>query len=422
MNLTNKTIESTYGNVLTIGTTAGTPTQGTLQNGAGQNVTKLVVDEIEANKIIQPQATIAANGTSLATATLLTAGVSLVTSADSNNIAVKLPTSQLGLIINVVNTSTRDISVFPYAATDSILGQPAGTASIVPADNQLYQFICVQNPTVGVWTVTTPFNGVSAVINYKLDLQVDSSSTVSGGRASVSGQNAGVSATVDQIYSNGQVVYRELVLGNSNGDLPIIDMSKFSGYSEFRLKRLSIKTNIPAGPLNSASPTINSWSLLGITSAQFNTLRVRISSQIYDFTVSPNIQMYTVTELDKLWTPYYSSSFYRYISGTDVTVNPALPGQGGYTHYIAVPGDVAYDSSSPSTKYQKFDLTYPSATGTEPFGPSIRAKWKPIYDLFGNLARFTGIDAMYGDGSNPSSGFPAGFEFNSSVEIDWELK
>ena len=72
MNLTNETIESTYGNVLTIGTTAGTPTQGTLQNGAGQDVTKLVVDEIEANKIIQPQATIAANGTSLATCLLYT--------------------------------------------------------------------------------------------------------------------------------------------------------------------------------------------------------------------------------------------------------------------------------------------------------------------------------------------------------------
>ena len=44
MNLTNETIESTYGNLLTIGDAAGTPTQGTLQNGNGQAVTNLTLD------------------------------------------------------------------------------------------------------------------------------------------------------------------------------------------------------------------------------------------------------------------------------------------------------------------------------------------------------------------------------------------
>ena len=84
---------------------AGNPTQGTVQNGNGQDVTSLTLDELQVNKLVQTQATIAASGTSLAGATLLTAGVNLVTSADSNNIAVKLPQPELGLVINVVNTS-----------------------------------------------------------------------------------------------------------------------------------------------------------------------------------------------------------------------------------------------------------------------------------------------------------------------------
>lgn len=39
MDLTNQQIKDTYGNVLTIGTTAGSPTTGTLQNGEGLNIT-----------------------------------------------------------------------------------------------------------------------------------------------------------------------------------------------------------------------------------------------------------------------------------------------------------------------------------------------------------------------------------------------
>lgn len=39
MDLTNQQIKDTYGNLLTIGTTAGSPTTGTLQNGEGLNIT-----------------------------------------------------------------------------------------------------------------------------------------------------------------------------------------------------------------------------------------------------------------------------------------------------------------------------------------------------------------------------------------------
>lgn len=43
MDLTNQQIKDTYGNVLTIGTTAGSPTTGTLQNGEGLDITSLTL-------------------------------------------------------------------------------------------------------------------------------------------------------------------------------------------------------------------------------------------------------------------------------------------------------------------------------------------------------------------------------------------
>jgi len=41
MNLAPELIKDAYGNIITIGTTAGTPTTGKLQNGAGQDITEI---------------------------------------------------------------------------------------------------------------------------------------------------------------------------------------------------------------------------------------------------------------------------------------------------------------------------------------------------------------------------------------------
>lgn len=44
MNLTGTQLQDTYGNVVTIGESAGTPTTGTVQNGAGSDITNLTVN------------------------------------------------------------------------------------------------------------------------------------------------------------------------------------------------------------------------------------------------------------------------------------------------------------------------------------------------------------------------------------------
>ena len=377
MNLTNETIESTYGNVLTIGTTAGTPTQGTLQNGAGQDVTKLVVDEIEANKIIQPQATIAANGTSLATATLLTAGVSLVTSADSNNIAVKLPTSQLGLIINVVNTSTRDISVFPYAATDSILGLPAGTASIVPADNQLYQFICVQNPTVGVWSVTTPTSSNSVTRTVSVNLVADGTNVGSGGE-SWSSQELLDANTTTYYPASGNIT----VLDAPSANTSWLDAPEFNTYNKVRVTGVTIKSNVPAGDLTFTSSQISS-TLMGITSTQLYNMfgYMRVAYFL-------NGQQFTINEYNT----------YRFLNTYSASVNNGLS-TGAISAYAGTNGDL----------YQQINISTPASS------------WRETKDSNGNRSIYFGPYIGYGSSSTSYTGYPVGFSFEAEVIFELEF-
>jgi len=44
MNLTGEQLKDTYGNLVTIGSVAGSPTTGTLQNGAGNDLTSVIID------------------------------------------------------------------------------------------------------------------------------------------------------------------------------------------------------------------------------------------------------------------------------------------------------------------------------------------------------------------------------------------
>ena len=379
MNLTNETIQSTYGNLLTIGTTAGTPTQGTLQNGAGQDVTKIVVDEIEARKIIQPQETVAANGTSLSSATLLSAGVSLITSADSNNIAVKLPAPQLGLIVNVVNTSTRDIIVFPYSATDSVLGLPDGDGFTVPADNQLYQFVCVQNPSVGVWSVSTPTSNNSVTRTVSVNLTADGTH-VGTNSESWSSQELLEASTTTFYPASGNIT----ILDAPNSNTYWLDAPEFNTYNKVRVKSVTVKSNVPAGNLTSDASQISS-TLMGITSTQlynmFGYMRVAY------FTGG---QQFTINE--------YNS--YRFLDTYSAAVDNGFS-TGDVTAYVGSDGSL----------YQQINISTPAAS------------WRDTKDANGNRSIYFGPYIGYGSGSTPYTGYPAGFSFEAEVifEIEFSL-
>lgn len=375
MDLRNKSIQSTVGNLLTIGSAAGTPTTGTLQNGVGQDVTSLTLDELQVNRLVQTQATIAANGTTLSGATLLSAGVNLVTSADSSNIAVKLPDSQLGLIVNVVNTSSRDIEVFPFAATHSLVGLSAGAAFTVPADNQLYQFVCVQNPVVGVWSVITPTSNNSVKRSVSLNLTADG--TYTDGDLSYSSDSS------DLLDSSATTFGSITVLDAPASGVSYFDSSEFDSYNKVKITRLTIKSNVPAGDLTASGSQLSS-TLMGLTSSQFGTLGGFIRTSELNSNEDGGIGSNLFGSY--IFTDGYSASVANGIS----------------TGYVS-----AYNSGG--TLYQQINIDLPNAS------------WEDTKDSNGHRRIYYSPFLEYGSSSAPQSGFPSGFSFEAEMIVDFEF-
>lgn len=377
MNLTNETIQQTYGNLLTIGTTAGSPTQGTLQNGSGQDVSSLTLDELQVNKLVQTQATIAANGTSLAGATLLTAGINLVTSADSNNIAVKLPQPELGLVINVVNTSTRAITVYPYSATDSILGLNDGEGYVIPEDGQLYRIVCVQNPNVGVWSVSTPTVNNSVTKTVSINLTADGTH-IGTNSESWSSQELLEASTTTYYPASGNVTILDAPSANANS----FDSPEFSTYNKVRIKNLIVRSNVPAGDLTSSGSQITS-TLMGISSTELYNMfgYIRIASYVGG-------SQFTTNEYNG----------YRFLNTYSANVNNGFS-TGNITHYMGSDGNL----------YQKIEV------------PTPNASWRDTKDSNGNRSIYYGPYIGYGSSSTPYTGYPAGFSFEAELIVEFEF-
>jgi hypothetical protein len=377
MNLTNETIQQTYGNLLTIGDTAGTPTQGTLQNGGGQSVTSLTLDELQVNKLVQTQATIAASGTSLASATLLTAGVNLVTSADSNNISVKLPQPELGLVINVVNTSSRAITVYPYSATDSILGLNDGEGYSIPEDGQLYRIVCVQNPNVGVWSVSTPTVNNSVTKTVSINLTADGTH-IGTNSESWSSQELLEASTTTYYPASGNVTILDAPSVNANS----FDSPEFNNYNKVRIKNLVVKSNVPAGNLTSSASQITS-TLMGISSTELYNMfgYIRIASYVGG-------SQFTTNEYNA----------YRFLETYSASVNNGFS-TGNITHYMGSDGNL----------YQQISVPTPNAT------------WRDTKDSNGNRSIYYGPYIGYGSSGTPYTGYPLGFSFEAELVVEFEF-
>ena len=394
MNLSNKSIQSTVGNLLTIGSAAGTPTTGTLQNGVGQDITSLTLDELQVNRLVQTQATIAANGTTLSGATLLSAGVNLVTSADSSNIAVKLPDSQLGLIVNVVNTSSRDIEVFPFAATHSLVGLSAGASFTVPADNQLYQFVCLQNPAVGVWSVTTPTSNSSVRRSVSVNLVAD-------------GTHIGLNQNSNASFSAPNFFGSQTTVNPSTGSYNILnapsspqlwfDSPEFNTYNKIRIVKMVAKTNVPAGDLTSAASQY-STTLMGINSNQMATLQgyVRVVSIGGSGTATTTANIHEFNNL-------YPAANYSAI--IDAGQGQVLQNTGNSQVY----SNISHYMKN-GTLYQQIEADAYSY-----------ANYQPIRDANGNQRIYFSPFISYGSVGHPYSGFPSGFSFEAEMIVDFEF-
>ena len=195
------------------------------------------------------QVTLAADDTTISTTTVLTASsVNIIDTADAQNNAVKLADPVFGSVTHVVNTSGVDILVFPNDATGSIYGLAAGASVTVPSDGLMYTFTCIQNPNVGVWTITTPATGNNST---RVSVEYDQTltSNAAGGNMIV----AGAVGAQAKVISNSPSI-QALSLQNPASSL-ILSTPIFSNYNHIKIHSFEVLTNIETGNLTANQPT-----------------------------------------------------------------------------------------------------------------------------------------------------------------------
>lgn len=358
-----------------------TAPQGRITNLESTTVTatSATIDTITTDNLILTQSTVAATGTTISAATQLAGGISLVSSADASNIAVKLPSALLGTSVKIINTSSRPIKVFPYSSTDSVLGLSAGTAYTIPDDGLMYDFICVQNPSVGVWSVTTPSSNNSVRRSVSVSLVADGTHIGANSESISAASLMDLSKTT--YYINNNPVY---VLNAPTSSMDWFDSPEFNTYNKVKLAKLTLKSNVPAGDLTTSNAQYAS-TLMGVTSTQLYNCFGYIRTSTRDGATVYNMNDFnTVRFLD------HYSALVALGSSTQ-----------GFGHYMGSDGNL----------YQSYEVTLPN---------------NPTWDIKdSNGVRNIYFSPYIGYGSasanTPYTGYPTGFSFEVEVIVDFEF-
>ena len=322
------------------------------------------------------QTTSTASGTTISTTSLLTYNVNLV-SANATDYAVRLPEPLLGGVVGVVNNSSVPVYVFPYDSDDSILGLAAGEPYIVPADGQLYNITCVQNPSVGVWSVSTPTSSNSVTKTVSINLTADGTHIGINGE-SWSSQELLEASTTTYYPASGNVTILDAPSTNANS----FDSPEFNNYNKVRIKNLIVKSNVPAGDLTSNASQITS-TLMGISSAELYNMfgYIRIASYVGG-------SQFTINEYNG----------YRFLNTYSANVDNGFS-TGNITHYMGSDGSL----------YQKINVATPNAA------------WRDTKDSNGNRIIYYGPYIGYGSGPTPYTGYPPGFSFEAELIVEFEF-
>ena len=124
------------------------------QNTAA-NVRTIISDLIDSSVPTVNSNTIVEGTTSLTTA-YMSFGINVVITATNTDHCARLANPPVkGGTVNIINTSSRTITIFPSQIGGSINGVVDGSF-IVPNDSKSYIFTCYENPLPGAWTVTAP--------------------------------------------------------------------------------------------------------------------------------------------------------------------------------------------------------------------------------------------------------------------------
>lgn len=100
-----------------------------------------------------------ANNTTTATTSICIYGVNVFTGVTNTNYATKLPQPVTGKSVKVINNGSTILSIYPSNIGGQINNLPIDTPAIIPADGNLYEFICIVNPMPGAWTYSAPATG-----------------------------------------------------------------------------------------------------------------------------------------------------------------------------------------------------------------------------------------------------------------------
>ena len=109
-----------------------------------------------SDSIYTVNAGLSANTTTTATTSVMTYGVNVFTGVTSTNFATKLPQPVTGKSVKVMNNGSNFLYIYPSNIGGKINNLPINTPAIIPADGNLYEFICIENPLPGAWTFSPP--------------------------------------------------------------------------------------------------------------------------------------------------------------------------------------------------------------------------------------------------------------------------
>lgn len=99
---------------------------------------------------------LAANGTTIATTSVMSYGVNSFDTATSANRACKLPQPQTGRKATIINNTDFVLLVFPSNVGGTINNLGESQPIVIPSDGVAYEFTCVENPNPGAWIITPP--------------------------------------------------------------------------------------------------------------------------------------------------------------------------------------------------------------------------------------------------------------------------
>lgn len=385
-------VQGATGETGTSGTSGNTGTSGT----SGINGTSGSSGSSGTSATLIPsQSSITASGTTISTTEILDYSIVNLISATSTDYAVRLPEPQLGGVVNIVNQSSVNISVFPYDSDDTILGQSAGAAYIIPPDGRLYQITCVQNPGQGVWSVAIPSSNNNVTRSVTIDLIATGSNPVSHISSFSMNAEEPLSATSQTFYPSSGT-FSVLVPGSG---LSYIDAPEFSQYNKVRISKFEILSNVPAGDLTN-SPSQASYTLMGVTPQQFayinaSTINITITGSIGGSPTTPT-EIWQLP-FDELYSLYYNNTGASQLSYIE--------------HYLPTATSPAPTGSA---LYQKITGVYPNGW---------QNGWQDLNSDHGERRVYLQANGFYGANSTgvKYTDYPSDFELKLQYNIEFEF-